>query len=155
VQLTVPLPPVTVTGTVKVWMLAEQVAVVPPLLPVQLQLQGPLPVTLEVVPVVQRFAVGAIVIMVPLAVPHVPLTTERAKVAVMLLAASIVTEQVPVPLHAPDQPVKVLPLLGVAVRVILVPLLNVALPLLLVQVIVPELAVTVPVPVPDLVRERV
>ena len=80
----------------------------------------------------------------------------RSNVAVTLLAASIVTVQVPVVLvQAPDQPVKVLPLLGVAVRVTLVPLLKLALPLLLVQLMVPVLGVTVPVPVPDLVRERV
>ena len=41
----------------------------------------------------------------------------KANVAVTDLAALMVTEQVPVPEHAPPQPVKVEPLAGLAVRV--------------------------------------
>ena len=123
VQLTVPLPPVTMTGMVKVWMLAEQVAVVPPFNPAQLQFQGPVPVTLDAVPIVQRLDDGTMVTVVLLALPQVPLVVESANVAVTLFAVSIVTWQLPVPLQAPDQPVKLLPLLGVAVRMTLVPLL--------------------------------
>jgi len=44
------------------------------------------------------------------------------KVAVTLFAAFIVTTQDAVPLHAPPQPKKVLPLAGVAVRVTVLPL---------------------------------
>ena len=53
---------------------AEQVAVVPPLLPTQLQIQGPLPVTAVAVPALQRFAVGALVMSAPFEEPHAPLT---------------------------------------------------------------------------------
>jgi hypothetical protein len=51
---------------------AEQTAVVPPLLPTQLQFQGPLPVTLVAVPALQRLVVGAVVTATPAAVPHEP-----------------------------------------------------------------------------------
>jgi hypothetical protein len=44
-----------------------------------------------------------------------------AKVAVALLAAVIVTAHVPVPLQAPDHPVKVDEAFGVAVRITDVP----------------------------------
>jgi hypothetical protein len=43
--------------------------------------------------------------------------TLAVNVAVTVFAASAVTEQVPVPLQAPDHPANVLPGLGVAVRV--------------------------------------
>jgi len=72
------------------------------------------------------------------------------KFAVTLLAASMVTEQVPVPLQAPLHPVKLELLAGVAVSVTSVPLTSgvlVQVPVLFVQVIPPALAVTVPVPV--------
>ena len=48
----------------------------------------------------------------------------RTKLAETLLAASMVTVHVPEPLQAPDQPLKVAPVLGVAVRVTVVPLLK-------------------------------
>ena len=73
VQETVPLPPVTVAVIVKVSMFAEQLAVVPPFDPAQLQFQGPLPVTADAVPVVQRLDDGAMVTVVPLAMPQEPL----------------------------------------------------------------------------------
>ena len=47
---------------------------------------------------------------------------DTVKVAVTLLAALILTTQLPVPVQAPLQPVKVEPVVGVAVRVTLVPL---------------------------------
>src|SRR6185369_10418192 len=53
---------------------AVQLAVVPPPLPAQVQLQGPLPLTVEVVPALHRLAAGADKIVVPLEVPHAPLT---------------------------------------------------------------------------------
>jgi hypothetical protein len=71
--------------------------------------------------------------------------TSRSKLAVTDLAASMVTMQVAVPVHAPDQPVKLEAPSGVAVRVTTVPTVNPA-----VQVL-PQLMpngeeVTVPVP---------
>ena len=53
---------------------AVQAAVVPPLLPLQLQDHGPLPLTVVAVPALQRFVDGALVTVTPLAAPHVPLT---------------------------------------------------------------------------------
>ena len=40
---------------------AEQIAVLPPLLPAQVQFHGPEPVTLDAVPALHKFAVGALV----------------------------------------------------------------------------------------------
>ena len=73
------LPQVPLTGAgVK---LAEHVAVAPPLVPVQVQFQGPVPVTAVGDPVLQKLIVGAVV-NVPLSLePHVPLTAIRLKVA--------------------------------------------------------------------------
>ena len=53
---------------------AEQSALVPPLTPEQLHVQGPLPLTAEAVPMPQRFVAGAAVSVWPLAGPQVPLT---------------------------------------------------------------------------------
>jgi len=53
---------------------AEQLAVVPPLLPAQLHDHGPLPLTVDAVPALQRLAVGALVRLPPFEEPHVPLT---------------------------------------------------------------------------------
>ena len=47
--------------TVQVWMFAEQLAVEPPFDPAQVQVQGPLPVTVLAVPTVQRLVIGAAV----------------------------------------------------------------------------------------------
>ena len=55
---------------------AEQVAVVPPLLPAQLHDHGPLPLTVDAVPVLQRFAVGALARLALFEDPHAPLTLE-------------------------------------------------------------------------------
>jgi hypothetical protein len=64
---------------------AEQLAVVPPLLPAQDQFHGPLPVTAEAVPIVQSPVLGAVLTALPLAVPHEPFTaaTEAEQLAVV------------------------------------------------------------------------
>lgn len=154
--MTVPLPLIPVL-IVHVWMLglALHVAIVPPLLPAHVQFQGPLPVTVEAVPVVQRFVVGATVKVLALLLPQVPLIAARAKVAVTLFEALMVTVQVVLTvLSQPLQLAKLLPLSGEAVRVTEVPEVMVA------EQVGPQLmllvdVVTVPVPVPDLVTERV
>ena len=71
--LIVPLGPAEGV-TLQVWIVAEQLAVVPPFEPAQLQVQGPEPLTELAVPVVQRSVVGALVRVVLLAGPQVPLT---------------------------------------------------------------------------------
>ena len=53
---------------------AEQVAVVPPLLPAHVHDHGPLPVTVDAVPALQRLVVGALARLVPFEAPHAPLT---------------------------------------------------------------------------------
>jgi hypothetical protein len=73
-----------------------------------------------------------------------------AYVAVTDWAALIVTEQVPVPVHAPLQPVKVEPVAGVAVSVTAVPLAKLAAQVAG-QLMPAGTLVTVPVPVPALV----
>jgi hypothetical protein len=60
-------PPATVAD-------AEQLAVVPPLEPPQLQVHGPAPATDDAVPVEQRLAEGLDDTVVPFADPHTPLT---------------------------------------------------------------------------------
>ncbi len=76
------------------------------------------------------------------------------KFAVTLRAWLIVTVQVPVPVHAPLQPVKVEPLAAAAVNVTLAPALNAALQALP-QLILLGVLVIVPVPVPVLFTVRV
>jgi hypothetical protein len=53
---------------------AEQDAVLPPFVPVQLQLHGPEPLTLPAVPAEQRFVVGAVVKLTFTDEPQEPLT---------------------------------------------------------------------------------
>jgi hypothetical protein len=53
---------------------AEHCAVVPLLLPAQLQFHGPVPVTAEAVPALHRLAVGALATVVPPALPYTPFT---------------------------------------------------------------------------------
>jgi len=53
---------------------AEQEAVVPPLEPAQLQLHGPVPETVEAVPVLHRLVVGADGRVMPLEEPQAPFT---------------------------------------------------------------------------------
>ena len=47
-------------------------AVSPPLEPAQVQVHGPVPLSVEAVPAEQRLAVGAVVSVLPLAEPHTP-----------------------------------------------------------------------------------
>ena len=53
---------------------AEQVAVVPPLLPVHVHDHALLPLTADAVPALQRFVVGALARLAPFEEPHAPLT---------------------------------------------------------------------------------
>jgi hypothetical protein len=78
----------------------------------------------------------------------------EVKVAVTEVAAFTVTVHVPVPLHAPLQPVNVEAPSGAAVRVTTVPESNGALHVVP-QLIPAGLEVTVPFPVPALLTERV
>jgi hypothetical protein len=57
---------------------AAQLAVVPPLLPVHCQLQGPVPVGAVAVPPLQRAEVGAVFAAAPVADPHTPFTGVEA-----------------------------------------------------------------------------
>ena len=68
--------------TVQVWRLAEQLAVVPPFWPAQLQFHGPEPVTALAVPAVQRLALGAVVKVPPCDAPQTPSTGLAVNVAV-------------------------------------------------------------------------
>lgn len=47
---------------------------VPPLLPAELQSPGPVPETLDAVPALQRFVVGALVRVLPFADPQLGIT---------------------------------------------------------------------------------
>jgi len=67
-------------------------------------------------------------------------------------AASTVTTQLPVPLQAPDQPAKLDPVAGVAVRVTIEPCERVSLQSAPQSIPVP---LTTPPPVPDVMTERV
>src|SRR3954454_23572338 len=55
---------------------APQEAVMPPLLPMQLQVHGPIPVTMGAAPVLHRLVVGALVTVRPLATPKAPFTPD-------------------------------------------------------------------------------
>ena len=70
-----------------------------------------------------------------------------------LFAASTLTVQIPVPVHAPLQPVKVEPVLAAAVKVTLAPLLKLVLHVEP-QVIPAGEELTVPLPVPLFVTVR-
>jgi hypothetical protein len=104
----------------------------------------------------QAMPAGALV-TVPVPLPDlvtVRLTVWSAKVAVTERAALIVTVQVPVPVQAPLQPVKVESVVGAAVKVTTVPAVNEA------EQVVPQemparLLVTVPLPAPALVTVSV
>jgi len=76
------------------------------------------------------------------------------KVAVTDLAVVIETVQVPIPEQAPDQPAKVWPEVGVAVSVTDVPKVN-DVEQVEPQLIPDGLLVTVPVPDPTLLTDRV
>jgi hypothetical protein len=66
-----PHAPLTVTGLRD----AVHCAVLPPLLPAQLQFHGPVPLTVDVVPAVQRLVVGLLLRLWPFDDPHAPLTS--------------------------------------------------------------------------------
>ena len=70
-------------------MFAEQLAVEPPFDPAQLQVQGPLPVTVLALPAVHRLVVGAVVKTPWLAEPHWPSTGVAVNVAVTVQLAVI------------------------------------------------------------------
>src|SRR6185437_12163762 len=58
---------------------AEHCAAVPPFVLAQLQLQGPLPEIIELLPALQKPVVGAVLTATPLAVPHAPLIIAGAR----------------------------------------------------------------------------
>ncbi len=62
------------TACAEVAFSAEQVAVVPPLLPAQVHDHGPAPLIADVVPALQRLAVGVLVRVAPFDEPHAPVT---------------------------------------------------------------------------------
>jgi hypothetical protein len=66
---------------------AEQLAVMPPLEPPQLQVHGPEPVTEDDVPVEQRLVEGADDIVVPFADPQTPLTATASAVTTTVVLA--------------------------------------------------------------------
>jgi hypothetical protein len=68
------VPPFALPQAPAVSSRAEQPAVVPPPEPAQVQVQGPLPLTLDAVPALQRFAVGLLVRSAAFEEPHAPLT---------------------------------------------------------------------------------
>ena len=74
-MVTVPLLSQSPGLLIEVVVEAEQVAVVPPLVPVHVQLHGPVPETVDSVPVVQRLVVGAMVNALLLLLPQVPFTS--------------------------------------------------------------------------------
>jgi len=75
---------------------AEQLAVEPPLLPLQDQYHGPEPLTDEAVPKLQSPLLGALSSVWPLAPPHVPLTGGFGG---CLLAEQLAVEPPLLPLH--------------------------------------------------------
>jgi hypothetical protein len=75
------LPHAPLTGCAEVTFLAKQVTVVPPPLPAQVHAHGPLPLTVDAVPALQRGAVGALVRLPPFEGPHAPVTAEEAACA--------------------------------------------------------------------------
>jgi hypothetical protein len=135
-----------------------------PLQPVKVEPAAGVAVKVTAVPVVNdaeheapQLMPAGLLVTVPLPAPAlvtVSAKVGRANVAVTARAALIVTEQLPVPVQAPLQPVKVEPAVGAAVRVTAVPVVNGA------EQVAPQLMpvgllVTVPVPVPALVTVSV
>jgi hypothetical protein len=70
-ELLVPVVPVEAS-------LSVHDAVLPPLPPAQVHDHGPLPLTFDAVPAVQRFVVGAVLTVDPFALPHAPFVSSRA-----------------------------------------------------------------------------
>jgi hypothetical protein len=77
--------------------LAEQLAGDPPLMPTQVQSHGPVPVTAEGVPALQRFNVGAFRKLFPRAEPQAPFTSRLAE----QLAGGPPLDPAQVQLHGP------------------------------------------------------
>ncbi len=75
---------------------AEQLAVVPPFEPPQLQVHGPEPATDDDVPVEQRLVEGAADTVVPFADPHAPLTATAPAVTTTVALAAADVPPVPV-----------------------------------------------------------
>jgi hypothetical protein len=67
---------------------------VPPFVPSHVQYQGPVPVVVDAVPVLQRLVVGAVVTVVKLAAPQVPLVDCVPVVTLMLSILKNVSEEV-------------------------------------------------------------
>jgi hypothetical protein len=108
--------------TVHVWMLAEQDAVVPPFAPMHVHAHGPVPVTVDGVPALQRFVVGAEVNVPPLEEPQAPFVTAVLNVAATDMFEFMVTTHCPAPEQgAPDQPENVDPVAAVAESVTATP----------------------------------
>lgn len=72
------VPPLLLPQTPFTFRFARHVASLPPLLPKQVQLQGPVPVTFDVAPDEQRFVDGALIKLLPFAKPQFPLTCRVA-----------------------------------------------------------------------------
>jgi hypothetical protein len=79
---------------------AQHNPVAPPLLPVQLQVHGPLPLTADAWPALQRLALGAVLTATPFALPHVPTILSRAE----QLAVVPPFEPAHVQFHGPEPP---------------------------------------------------
>lgn len=58
--------------TFQFWLMAEQLAVVPPFAPAHNQFHGPAPLTVDAAPVKQRFVVGFDDAVMPFALPQTP-----------------------------------------------------------------------------------
>jgi len=78
---------------------AEHEALAPPLLPAQLHDHGPLPLTGDAAPAVQRLAVGALARLAPLEDPHAPFTGGLEAIFVAEQVA-VVPPLLPAQLHA-------------------------------------------------------
>src|SRR4051812_40688030 len=88
---------------------AEHEALLPPLLPLQLQLHGPVPLVAEAEPLLHKFDVGALLTAVPLAAPQLPLMSVTAsgaeqEASLPPLVPRQLQVQGPVPLTDPDTP---------------------------------------------------
>src|SRR5271155_2180260 len=72
--------------------LAEQLTVLPPFDPAQLQLHGPEPFTADAVPAVHRLVAGVTLVVAPLVHPHAPLT---AKALLLLDVVAVLLPDAP------------------------------------------------------------
>jgi hypothetical protein len=120
-------------------LLAEQLVLVPPLRPVQVQDHGPVPLIGVAVPAVQRLVVGVVETVAPFALPQAPLT------AAVLLAEQLAVVPPFDPVHDHDQ--GPLPVIAVAVPV------EQKLPLGAVETVVPLAVPQVPLTFKGAVQE--